>query len=546
MQSLFICCFTAVLFLISTHSLALKPLGSQAHTFHPDAQEHADTVFIDFKFPIGRLENWRIDEIYKASHTWQRNGTFYSDLSAANPEYFDKMVNEMYDAGAEPVINVIQSTVYRDGEDVWYPMYDLRNYSDKHQFYAKWFDIGKSLSERFAPGSQWNKQQGHGSDWGVKIYIALNEIDGPWYWNKPPLGYPGDESTENPAGMLHNPIYEPITLQEYYDINEAFAEGVKEGAKIVNPSNPPKVDIFLGPFAKSNLWSNPGYHNPTLRNSDKSKRIYGYLDYLRKVKPLFESGLITGFGMQTYFDVTDNFDNQANIRLQEGYTAAEKVLLDEKDPISQNKMPKFYVGEINSKKDPDKQGNYVYYNFAFSGALNALAVADRWGKPVTEFGFWFNPLIDYGDKKLKDFSFNTKQSFARKDFVPNVHGKMAFLINQLIGKWEFDKIDYANGLHRLKGGGETAWFLNAFKFQSDLITRYLGSQKFTISDIPIGTSSIKVYDWLSAKGYQIKDLKIEPALTIPRSSIRYNGYGLGSVDIQLELNHAYIIVADSE
>ena len=394
MQSLFICCFTAVLFLISTHSLALKPLGSQAHTFHPDAQEHADTVFKDFNFPIGRLENWRIDEIYKASHTWQRDGKYYEDESKPIPQYFSTMVKKMYAAGAEPVINVIQSTKLEEDETAWFPMYDTRNTNAKYGIYKKWFDIGYSLSEMYAPGSEWNRLQGHGSNWGVKIYIALNEIDGPWYWYKKPVNFINNNAipVPKPDKLYPNPENIPISLLEYYKINEAFAEGVKEGAKTVNRSNPPKVDVYLGPFANTKRWENRKYNNPTIDTANPDDDIRSYKDYLKVVKPLLKKKLITGFGMQTYFDTSLDFNDQKYTRLQEGYIAAEKILLDGDDSL--DKMPKLYIGEINSKRGK-KPADDLYYDYAFTGALNALSIVDRKGNPVTEFGFWFNPLIDY-------------------------------------------------------------------------------------------------------------------------------------------------------
>lgn len=539
--------------LIGNQAHALKEVGSQAHSFHKPALESMTNVFDVMDFPIGRLENHRIYLVYKATDQVLPWGVTHRGKPVTTPEFFDENVKRLYAAGAEPVINVIQATRVSKGEGkFWSPLSDPKNWSKEHGFFQKWYDIGYSLSARFAPGSDWNMRQGHPKDWGVKIYMALNEVDGDWYWAVPPVNGADQPST----GF-------PVHPNEFYALNKAFASGVRDGAKTI--ASQPKVETYLGPMAKSDRWGKVNHPYRNVLNS--------YTDYLVKVKDLFASGLISGFGLQPYFDLDLPAQYQGGAQIQPGYTRAEEALMSGPNPLK--KMPKVYVGETNSKYDRKQindrnwetkgtaayNRNILQVNYAFSGVLNALSMADKQGRPVNDFTFWFNPLINRDHITQANYAFTnrtTPDAFSR--FVPNRTGSVAMLVNTLIPNWEFTDINFKSGIHRLTGGGETAWFYNAFWWQSDRIDWHYPQknaqgqwvekqvQNLAVSDIPEGATNVKVYNWESARQVDGPNTKAKlfPYATVPASKFQMVNGKRTAIFYNMPLNRAYIFVADKE
>ena len=100
--------------------------------------------------------------------------------------------------------------------------------------------------------------------------MIFNEIDGDWYWRSP------DQSEAV-----------PVSLEAYYQMNRAFADGVH--------ASDPELKVYLGPLAGSDAWVRDTDLHPTYPN-------LGWKDYLRAAAPLFNNGTLEGLGYQLYWN----------------------------------------------------------------------------------------------------------------------------------------------------------------------------------------------------------------------------------------------------
>jgi hypothetical protein len=79
------------------------------------------------------------------------NGVMY-------PERIDNYVKACYKGGITPII-IPNHTAQVPGA--------INEYN--------WYNVGRALAERFQPGSNWNVSQGHGYEFGCRIYTTINE-----------------------------------------------------------------------------------------------------------------------------------------------------------------------------------------------------------------------------------------------------------------------------------------------------------------------------------------------------------------------------------
>jgi hypothetical protein len=124
-----------------------------------------------------------------------------------HPEILDVVMNIAFTAGLSAPVCLVEYYFNNDPNwdgGAWRVPIDQYN----------WYEIGRALAQRFAPGSTWNVSKGHGATWGMVYYQTMNE--------------PGNEGF-NPAPGLD--------MTKYHDAQKAFADGIHSVSAALKVSN---------------------------------------------------------------------------------------------------------------------------------------------------------------------------------------------------------------------------------------------------------------------------------------------------------------------
>lgn len=319
------------------------------------------------------------------------------DLANAGMARLEPKISDYYPNGYNsPIVaNVMDGYVkecYRRGIT---PIFlGNANESGPSQGYQKWKTFGQTVANRYRPGSNWNKNNGHGTKWGISYYLVFNEPSSPWV--------PDD----------HSP-------QKYKVAVEGFADGVRA----VDPM------LRVGPG---------GFTEVSLRNNTN--------DYIPRLTPLFQDGTLDFVMIHRYWgpylkinDYSWSLQNQFD-QIKSQYNIPESV--------------KFATDEYNCRNESftaPPNSNLLAKAF-LTATWDSLSVVDDAGIPCNTFSLTYNVAL----LETESQDHGLWLSYSPIGF--NSKGKVFQMVATLAKGMEFISNDpTVTGQHRLTGNGKTMW-----------------------------------------------------------------------------------------
>ncbi|MEM8736891.1 MAG: hypothetical protein AAGG38_00205 [Planctomycetota bacterium] len=259
--------------------------------------------------------------------------------------------------------------------------------------YGKWKTFGQTVASRYRPGSNWNINNGHGKDWGIRYYMAVNEPRSSW-------------------------IPDNFTPQQYKVAVEGFADGVRAADST----------LLVGPG---------GFTEISLR--------YNNNEFIPTLTPLFQDGTLDFVMIHRYWggvpidDYTWSLQNQFE-QIKDQYNIPESV--------------KFATDEFNTRGN-DANGNLAQERIAkdyLTAAWDALGVIDDAGQPCSEFVLTYNVGMLQSEERDHGLWLNYNPiTFNRRgkvfQMLAHLTKGLEFIYNDPKG----------TGQYRLTGNGKTMW-----------------------------------------------------------------------------------------
>lgn len=365
----------------------------------------------------------------------------YFQGDAPSPSRLDGICVALLNVGIQPYF----SFVFTDHMDSAASGFPDRNYAD-------WFDIGAAFAARFKPNSAFLVGQGI-TDLGAYGYSAINEPD-----------VDGGEILPNP------PTTFGLTYAQYHDMLEGLADGVH--------SEDPDGRVFPAGYLSG--------------NRDQEYTGHGYC---AAVADLINDGTLAGFDLHTYHSRTGaalhNTYGRSHQSDADAFVTACGITRQDIDII---------CTETNIRGDSATDPNDATsqdYAALYPGLTNEqvarnwflTSMVDVWGTLRPDGQLSQGPRFPWQLwRGGNDLWYMAAQLDPRVELWCGHTFKMLL---DLLWDMHFTFNDpRGTGVHKLSGGGKTAWvFQNIHSSWSSI-----SGSTFTISDIPAGTTQVQVYD----------------------------------------------------
>ncbi len=373
----------------------------------------------------------------------------YYDGQKPLPEKMDQQVLETYRAGVKTIVLLFEF----DGS---YPKHsDAPNQLGD---YEKWHSLGQAYASRFSPNSAWLKSQGI-SDWGITIFQAFNEPDGP-----------------APADAL------PITGPSSYVTS---LKGLADGVHSIDPA----LAVIPGGFMPENAFS------------DHTLRGYG-----PALAPSLNDGTLDGIDLHTYNDIQYapivGADGAVvfNFSPQGAFDAVKKACHITRDI-------NFYTTEYNFKAHEQGITEELAAKRLLTCIWANLGVVKNDAKtPATRLALIWNLFTDAKQDPPDGLAVRLSP------WIPSARARTFQLIMSLTkGMTLIFSDPKGRGEFILEGAGRKLWVWQNYEHWTDV-----PDSTFTINDIPEGTTKLEVIGWdglrksipLSGQhSYTVTDLK---------------------------------------
>jgi hypothetical protein len=321
---------------------------------------------------------------------------------------------------------------------------------------SKWYAIGQAYATRYRPNSPWLQSQGI-NNWGVTIYLALNEPDLYVWWTR------GDYN-----GVPHNsgmPINSSSPYNSQFGGNYHDAlEGLSDGVKGVSST----LKVINGGFATQN-----------------SARSYTCTGYASGVADLFNNGKLDGLNLHTYNDAWQaplypdaGWNNEWSVHRQFALVKSNSGITRDLD---------FYSDEFNYK-------NYDTYGASFDEDRTArqfftvlwqhLGVPKNNGTSATKMAMIWT--LFYGEDIYRTWNGDSLVPYS-----PRKSARAYYFVAQQTAGMEFATLDpFNSGEWTMTGGGKKAWIWTNMRSYTNRL-----NTPWTVTGIPSGTSQLRVYGW---------------------------------------------------
>lgn len=407
------------------------------------------------RLPVGaaRCSTNRLENI------WDYNVARSDPSSAPKPAVLDGKIFAAYQAGVQPVINLISA-----------PKDDPNDLTS-----VDWYWIGRRLAERYRPGSAFSRRHAPAGG-GVTTYMIGNEINSSWY-------------NSGPAGRQ-------ATKDAYVKINADFAKGVREGFGSEPGKSSAKAsdaNVYLGPLCD-------GYVDPNYKFSPATF-----------VKMIADAGMfdpehesyISGFGLQNY--PTSDPSNEHFLGKLDVVGQVERI----KKHAGITKLPlDFYVSEFNVELDEAANGDlwrrYVSEDDERLAAsvffsqiwINFTVPRGSSTEPATMFNLAFSP---FGASRGQWVCLSRDGQYGKdnEDWVPNLRGKALQLATALGRDMVIQRVDPRASVVYAARPGQRLYAVNNIQTITNLGRGGRPGKEFVIDDIPEGASTLRAYHFNS-------------------------------------------------